>query len=97
MLEESDELPEGTRWGSKVARVFDLDARWKVSDPCLIMVIDASSAQAVAFRGWCEACSSTRLVICSLCVRPAVHLVIGHGGSNLASAADCDRAVRSKV
>lgn len=32
MLEESDELPEGTRWGSKVARVFDLDARWKVGD-----------------------------------------------------------------
>ena len=30
MLEESDELPEGTRWGSKVARIFDLDPRWKV-------------------------------------------------------------------
>ena len=30
MLEESDELPEGTRWSSKVARLFDLDSRWKV-------------------------------------------------------------------
>ena len=30
MLEESDELPEGTRWSSKVARLFDLDPRWKV-------------------------------------------------------------------
>ena len=44
MLEESDELPEGTRWGSKVARIFDLDARWKVSHGRSSVVNTASSS-----------------------------------------------------
>ena len=30
MLEESDELTEGMRWGSKVAKIFEHDSRWKV-------------------------------------------------------------------